>query len=196
MLVPIDQVAARWVKPFGPDGFPRDFVTDPDKLMKSREGRRLLDVLEEKQYEAFEVAVKGAGAIELPVSKRQWSIVILDEGAPEPAVGHFKHPGAQLSRKKYLQAALTGKVPAEQLTPVKLERLMDRYAGVEWLPTKLKHLDHAESERADVVRGLRLYVGSDPENARRFSELYDRLPKAKRVLEAEVLKALRQPATK
>lgn len=62
-----------------------------------------------------------------------------------------------------------------------------------WLPTELKHLDFRESERADVLRGLRLYVGSDPANARTFAELYDKLPEEKRVLEADVLKALRLP---
>jgi hypothetical protein len=197
VLVPIDQVGSKWVKPFDPKGFPEGFTTDPDKLMRSRQGkRRLLDVLDEKQYEVFEMAVKAAGPVELPVSKRQWSIVVLDEGAPEPAVGHFKHQGAQLSRKKFLEATLTGKVPASQLTPAKLERLMDRYAGKEWLPTRLKHLDFQESERADVLRGLRLYVGSGPENARTFGKLYDQLPRAKQVLQAEVLKTLRQSAKK
>jgi hypothetical protein len=179
VLVPIDQLRSKWVKPFAPTGFPEGFTTDPGKLMRSREGkRRLLDVLDEERYEVFEVAVKGAGPVELPVSKRQWSIVVLDEGAPEPTVGHFKHPGARLSNRKFLEAALTGKVPASQLTPAKLERLLDRYAGKEWLPTRLKHLDRQESERADVLRGLRLYVGSDPENAHTFSVLYDKLPKA------------------
>jgi hypothetical protein len=73
---------------------------------------------------------------------------------------------------------------------------LDRYAGKEWLPTRLKHLDLPQSERADVLRGLRLYVASDPENARVFSELYDKLPKGKRVVEAKVLKALRSSAAK
>jgi hypothetical protein len=196
VLVPIVQLGGKWGKPFDPKGFPDGFVTDPDQLMTSRQGkRRLLDVLDGKQYQVFEVAVQGAEPVELPVSKRQWSIVVLDEGAPEPTVGHFKHP-AQLTRKELLEAALTGKVPAGQLTAVKLERLMDRYAGKEWLPTRLKHLDLPASERADVLRGLRLYVGSNPENARTFSELYDQLPKAKRVLEPEVLNALRQPGKK
>ena len=53
---------------------------------------------------------------------------------------------------------------------------MDRYAGKEWLPSRLKHLDFPESERADVVRGLRTYVLAGPANARRFAELYSQLP--------------------
>ena len=36
---------------------------------------------------------------------------------------------------------------------------MDRYAGKEWLPSHLKHLDFPARERADVIRGLRTYVG-------------------------------------
>jgi hypothetical protein len=195
VLVPVDQLGRKWVKAFDPQEFPKGFATDPDKLMTSREGRRrLLDVLDEKDYEVFEVALTGPQVVELPVGKKQWSIVVLDEGAPEASVGHYKYPTLQVTRKRFLDGVLTGKVPASQLTPVKLERLMDRYAGQEWLPTRLKHLDLPESERADVLRGLRLYVGSGPENARAFAELYDKLPEAKRVLEPGVLKGLRPPA--
>ena len=67
---------------------------------------------------------------------------------------------------------------------------MDRYAGKEWLPSRLKHLDDAESERADVVRGLKTYVAGGDENRRRFAELYGKLPAERRMLDAGVLKEL------
>lgn len=67
---------------------------------------------------------------------------------------------------------------------------MDRYAGREWAPSRLKHLDVSESERSDVLRGLRTYVASGADNARTFAELYERLEPSRRVLEADVLKTL------
>ena len=90
---------------------------------------------------------------ECPVSSdRPWSIVIIDEGPPEPGLGHRKFE-FQLTRDRFLELATSGKIAARQLTATKLERLMDRYAGKEWLPSRLKHLDVPESERADVLRG-------------------------------------------
>ena len=119
------------------------------------------------------------------VAKR-WSITILDEGAPEPQLGHVKHT-VPWSRNNFIVQFATGKIPAAQLTLVKLQRLMDRYAGKEWLPTRLKHLDLPDSERADVIRGLKLYVAADAANAARFTELYEELSADRKVLEPEVL---------
>jgi hypothetical protein len=201
VLVPIDQVGAKWVQPFDAKAFPRGFTMDPLKLTDTRHGHtRLLDVLPESDYEVFEVPVpKGAvkagapGAAkvaELPVSAtKRWSIAIIDEGPPEPTVGHTKY-AVGWTRDKYLEAAKTTKIPASQLTAAKLERLMDRYSGREWLPSPLKHLDDPASEKADVVRGLRTYAAAGPENARRFAELYARLPKERQVLEPEVVQEL------
>ncbi len=115
--------------------------------------------------------------------------MILDEGPPEPTVGHFKY-NLRLSRDAFFDRINVGKIPARQLTAIKLERLMDRYAGKEWLPSPLHHLDIPESERSDVLRGLRTYVSSSPENARTFADLYSKLAPAKRVLEADAVKEL------
>jgi hypothetical protein len=68
---------------------------------------------------------------------------------------------------------------------------MDRYVHVEWLPTKLKHLDYPDSERSDVLRGLRTYVTTNAENAKTFARLYQHLPAPKQVLEPEILSRLR-----
>jgi hypothetical protein len=201
VLVPIDQVGAKWVRRFDPKAFPKGFTMDPLKLTDTKHGHtRLFDVLPESEYEVFEVpvpngAVKAgtpgaAKAAELPVSAtKRWSIAIIDEGPPEPTVGHTKYV-VGWTRDKYLTAAKTAKIPASQLTPTKLERLMDRYAGKEWLPSPLKHLDEPASEKADVLRGLRTYTTAGPENARTFAELYAKLPKERQVLEADVVKEL------
>jgi hypothetical protein len=153
-----------------------------------------MDVLPARDVEVFTLSAPkgGAPAIrELPVSlEKPWSITILDEGPPEPAIGHRK-TALHLSRQAFLRRAVTSKIAARQLTAVKLERLMARYAGKEWLPSRLTHLDFPESERADVLRGLKTYVASSPENARIFADLYGHLPEASRALEPDVLKTIK-----
>jgi len=194
VLVPMQQIGDRWVRPFDPKEFPEGFTMDPARLTATREGRlRLTDVLADEEYEVFTVPVPDTvppdKPIELPVSARKrWSVIILDEGPPRPKVGHFKH-NPNVAREEFFRRIMSGSPPASQLTAAKLERLMDRYAGKEWLPTKLKDLDYAESERADVLRGLRTYVTACPENLQTFWSLYGQLPPAKRVLEPEVFAA-------
>jgi hypothetical protein len=204
VLVPMNQVAAKWVQPFEKSQFPDGFTMDPEKLMESREGRqRLLDVLPESAYEVFRLAVPygtslhnvpgGTGhpsTCELPVSAgKLWSIGIIDEGPPVPGIDHRKY-NLMLTRNTFLERVSTAKITPEQLTSTKLERLMDRYAGKEWLPSRLKRLDLPETERADVMRGLRTFVTASRENTRRFAELYAQLPAARQVLEPSILKDL------
>ena len=47
----------------------------------------------------------------------------------------MKHP-VPWTRNSFIDQMITGKISPTQLTRVKLERLMDRYAGKEWLPTR------------------------------------------------------------
>jgi hypothetical protein len=67
---------------------------------------------------------------------------------------------------------------------------MDRYAGREWLPTKLQHLDFPDSERADVIRGLKVYVSAGPEHAATLTSLYSQLAPERQVLEPDVWQAI------
>jgi hypothetical protein len=204
MLVPMNQIGARWVRPFDRSNFPEGFTMDPAELMHSREGRLcLVKVLPKDHYEVFNLSVPDGTARqntqagpgvpmtrELPMSAdKLWSIGILDEGPPEPGVDHRKF-NLSFTRNEFLKRVTDGKIAVRQLTPTKLERLMDRYAGKEWLPSRLKHLDTPENERADVIRGLKTYVFSSRDNSRNFALLYARLPLNRRVLEPEVLKTL------
>jgi hypothetical protein len=204
ILVPMNQIGARWAQPFDQSKFPEGFTMDPAELMSSREGRlTLVDVIAEGDYEVFKMTVPESTARhnapaspgkvmtrELPVSDdKPWSIVILDEGPPEPNLDHRKFD-LLFTRTEFLKRASTGKLAGRQLTPPKLKRLMDRYSGKEWLPSRLKHLDSPENERADVIRGLKTYVSASPENFKRFADLYARLPTARRVLGPKVIKDL------
>jgi hypothetical protein len=175
MLVPFNQIGDKWVRPFEARGFPADFTMDRLKLGVTQECRmRLMDALPKDSYEVF-VQTAGAKTLDLPVSvAKPWSILVLDEGAPEPKVGHLKTP-VRVTREKFFAQVLTGKIPVSQLTPAKLERLMDRYAGKEWLPSAgLRHLDTPEAEKADVLRGLKTFVGAGLEHSRHFWIMYDK----------------------
>ena len=208
VLVPINQVGARWVQPFDKAQFPDGFTMDPEQLMTSREGRlRLEDVLPAGDFQFFNLAVPDgtprhnflagtahATTCELPVSDKLWSISIIDEGPPVPVIDHRKFE-LMPTRKNFWQRVVNGKIAPGQLTATKLERMMDRYAGKEWLPSRLKHLDFPASECADVLRGLRTYVGTGPVNRRRFADLYARLPAERRVLEPEIVMVLQTGAT-
>lgn len=204
MLVPIDQIGKRWVQPFATGDFPAGFTMDPEKLTSTPEGRtRLFDVLPKDAYEIFRVAVPEgtvrhappsslgkAKFLEIPVSPQKlWSITIVDEGPPTPLIDHRKFT-LLFNRDAFFKQINTGKVAPQQLTAAKLERLMDRYAGKEWLPTRLKHLDQPESERSDVLRGLRTYVKGSSENAKRFAELYRGLAVDKQMLSADAVREL------
>ena len=63
MLVPMDQVGERWVRPFAASEFPTGLTMDPKVLMTGEDGRRrLTDLLPESDYEVFVVPMP-AGAV-------------------------------------------------------------------------------------------------------------------------------------
>lgn len=191
VLVPIDQVGTAWLRPAGAGVFPERFTMDPAKLMKGPEGKlRLTDLLPAGDFEVFVLPVPdGAGrgeappkTVSLPVGVRRWSVAIVDEGAPDMAVGHTKY-SLRWDREAFFKRAMEGRIDAGQLTAAKLERLMDRYAGREWLDDSIRHLDTPEAERADVLRGLRTYVAAG--HGAVLRELYAKLPAERRVLDPD-----------
>jgi hypothetical protein len=203
VLVPIDQLGEKWVQPLD-RLFPEGFTMDPQKLVNSRQARtRLVDVLPETDREIFAIAVPSGTprhnfmsasgrsvSVELPVSAdKPWSIAVIDEGPPIPTIDHRKYD-LNPTRNGFWDRVLAQGIAPAQLTLTKLERLMDRYAGKEWLGSNLLHLDFADRERADVVRGLRTYVRASTANAHRFTELYARLASARQVLDAALLRSL------
>lgn len=199
MLVPIDQVGARWIRPFDPQGMPKGFTMDRENLTNTAAGRtQLIDVLKQTDYELFvvpEETIKQQAEANQPVdfgdsAGKQWSITILDEGAPTALLGHLKYQTVPRVHRTFLDRVTAATISPSQLTPLKLERLLDRYAGNEWLPAGLMHLDAPEVEQADVVRGLTTYVAAGPEHATRFAEMYAKLPTEKKVLSRDVLSAI------
>jgi len=208
MLVPIDQMARALVQRPQVSGFPQGFTLRlNDCVTPARARRTLLDVLDRDRYELFVVAAPDgaeelrpganlagpAAHVPLPFSEeRTFSLVVIDEGAPEPWVGHLKYH-LNADRTAFRKWALSQHIAPGQLTEAKLERLMKRYAGEPYLdvvatpegrpgPMVLTTLDFPEAERADVLRSLATYA-KDPACAKRLAALYRKLPKRLRVLE-------------
>lgn len=201
MLVPVDQVGKKMVKPLDPKLFPEGFSTAMTDRFPGVNGKRtLLDALPAERYELFALPpienptrLKLDGSpmgpskpLVLPFSKeRLLSIVVIDEGPVEPEVGHFKYHWS-VDHEPFRKWADARGVTADQLTMPKLQRLMKRFQGQEWRPFKLRpggkgeevagtQLDYPEAERADVLLGLRAFA-TDDACATRLAELYVRLP--------------------
>jgi len=127
---------------------------------------------------------------------QRFSILILDEGAPDPRLGHFKYC-FRYTAVPFLRHCFGRKTPlaAEQLTLRKLERLMRRFRGEEpdalvgceepgKPPTLLTRRNTTAREQADVVAGLRAYSESGDAHRRRLRALYRKLPASLRALDA------------
>ncbi len=208
MLVPIDQAFPDLAQAPAPGLFPPEFTMAVDTLIERPEARRTLaEALPADRYELFRVTPpEGVGRVaptapqpvewkplDLPFSReKQWSIVVIDEGGPEPDVGHLKL-SINPNRVPYIEWALQQGVRPEQLTETKLGRLMMRLQGNEYLPTAITpatgpafsvvRLDFPAAERADVLAGLRAFAADDA-CALRLAEVYGRLPAELRALGA------------
>ncbi len=209
MLVPIDQQCADWYVPFAPDMFPRGFQMRLEQLVKQPKYRqRLLDVLPGDAYQVFKVDVpKGAPAfrpdftadapvkLELPFSlAKQWSLDVVEEGAPLPYLGHFKY-NFDVDFAPFVEAAFQQGIQPSQLTQARLELLMRRYGGHERYTFKVKpagkpaftarRLDYPLAEKADVLRGLATFARTDA-CAKVLYTRYEQLPAHLKLLGAHL----------
>lgn len=212
ILVPADQFGAAMVRPEDAAQFPEGFEMRMAALLSRRSSRKtLVDALDPGEVEVFTVPAPEAprngrdGAPEggaspvglpLPFSKdKRISLVVVDEGAPEPSCGHTKS-AIGLDKTAFLLHYYTLPIAPEQLTEAKLRRLMQRYLHLEGHPAMVQppgspapfvanRLDLREAEQADVLHGLRTYA-KDPACAKRLSELYNALPADLKALGPEV----------
>ena len=116
-----------------------------------------------------------------PADGKQWLVNFLDEGPIVLGATHGRF-AVTADFEPFVRTALDGGIGLDQLTATKLDQLLDRYAGVEWLADGFVHLDEPEAERADVLRGLRVYCAQSAAHAERFAELYAQVPDERRVL--------------
>ena len=112
---------------------------------------------------------------------RQWLVTVVDEGPVVLGYGHTRH-AIQPDFEPFAVRAIASGVAVDQLTAPKLDQLLDRWSGTEWLASGFHHLDRQPAERRDVERGLQLYCAASPEHRERFVALYDALPPSRRVL--------------
>jgi hypothetical protein len=116
-----------------------------------------------------------------PADGKQWLVNFLDEGPIVLGATHGLH-AVEADFEPFVRNTLASGIGVDQLTPAKLDQLLDRYRGVEWLSAGFAHLDDPAAERADVLRGIRLYCAQSPAHAQRFEELYAQASDARRVL--------------
>ena len=116
-----------------------------------------------------------------PAAGKQWLVTIVDEGPTVFGIGHTRH-NMEPDFDPFIEHAFAEGISVDQLTPVKLDQLLDRWAGNEWLAPGFHHLDLPAAEQADIERGLRLFCSASSEHARRFTELYESVSEQRRVL--------------
>jgi hypothetical protein len=201
MLVPVDQVGAQFLRAPKAGVYPEGFTSSISALMKRPQtGATLLDLLPGSAYETFLVPVPSgapsltdgkpltgtAPALGMPFSQdRVWSIVVVDEGPPVPAAGHFCY-WFNPNYAPFMEWALARGITADQLTAPKLTRLMVRLQGREYRPVTSRpegakapvdvvRLDFPAAERQDVLRGL-IAFAADNTRARRLATCYAQLP--------------------
>jgi hypothetical protein len=119
----------------------------------------------------------------------EWFVTVLEEGEPVFGATHFKHL-IQPDIEPVIDRAMAAGIGVDQLTPAKLDQLLDRHRGIEWLAPGFPHLDRPAAEQADVERGLRTYCATSPAHARRFADLYAAAAPERRVLPEELTTGL------
>jgi dienelactone hydrolase len=213
VLVPMDQVSDRFVIRAGDGVFPDGFEFDRRALVRAASagttfmqavGRRaqvFVTKVPESLTPSWEQTDPEPSSVahELPCkfsTGQPISVVILDEGAPDPRVGHFKYR-FRYSVVPFFRSWFRRKTPLapEQLTLRKLELLMRRFCGEDYEPMtgfrkpaglaeSLTRRNRASREKADVIAGLRAYCESGRAHRERLRALYRRLPASLRALNA------------
>ena len=212
VLVPAEQFGAPAIRAFDAGLMPAGFVMDMDAIVTRHSARlRLLAVLPPEEVELFTVrppeeagrlrfdlTIEGGKMVPLPIPfsrDRRISMVVIDEGSPEPQCAHTKF-GITSDAREFLDFQRSCPLRQEQLTAAKLHRLMQRCLHVEAHPQLIRHpdeparfvanrLDFPAAERQDVLRGLLTYA-RDPACAARLRVLYGALPKRLKALGAEL----------
>lgn len=116
-----------------------------------------------------------------PADGKQWLVSFIDEGPIVLGATHGLH-AVEADFEPFVAASLTSEIGVDQLTGPKLDQLLDRYSGTEWLAPGFCHLDEPAAERADVLRGLRLFCSQSPAHAQRFADLYAEVDESRRSL--------------
>lgn len=205
-LVPVEQVGREFAEPTLASP-PRYVTLAADELVDSpRVAARLLDVLGDRADVRVVPVPEGAASMEVldltlqlpqmhvplasaPAEGKQWLVNILDEGPIIIGPMHTRH-AVEPDFEPFMHTALSNGLSVDQLTAAKLDQLLARYEGEEWLAGGYVHLDDPVAERADVERGLALYCAQSPRHAARFAQLYEAAEPGRKILPIELVSRL------
>jgi hypothetical protein len=212
VLVPINQVGDGFVRRAPTGAFPDGFEFDRRALVAPPGARKAFMEAVGRRVRVFNIKIpenltpfweeekpgNQAAAHDIPCvfSKRApFSVVILDEGPPDPRIGHFKYRFAY-SILPFFRHWFGKKIPlaVEQLTAGKLALLMRRFRGEDFERLRgyeqggkalvpLTRRNRPSKEKADVIIGLRAYAESSAAHQEHLRDLYRRLPAALRALD-------------
>lgn len=214
VLVTINQVDADLAYPM-PESFPKGFTFDMDAVLKEPAGRiTLRQALRGRRVKFLDFPIPAGlnpfweilgqatpprpRRLALPFAKdADFSIVIIDEGPPDPRIGHMKYhfvaPGVGFMKH---WMAKVRPLREEQLTAVKLETLMRRFRGENFEGVRdhrsdggrgavINRRNRPGKECLDVILGLRAYCEIGPAHAARLARLYARLAPDLRALDGQ-----------
>jgi hypothetical protein len=213
VLVPINQVGAGLASPT-PASFPEGFAFEMGSLVEDRRARgTFLQALGRNSAKVYRVKVPESlpafweqseqqqspptHEISPPFSRQAlFSVVILDEGPPDPRLGHFKRIFAY-SSLEFLKHWMQKRKPIDegQLTTKKLTALMRRFLGEKFegvlsyegkgrKSRLVNRRNRPGKEKLDVILGLRGYCQTGKAHRAHLAALYSRLPSALRALDA------------
>jgi hypothetical protein len=199
MLVPLEQMTATIDRPYDRGVFPAEYSRSFEDLTLSSQSRQRFDSriasgqlaihlvpLSEGMHEYTlgnflkeEKEPKSPPELDRPWSRdKQWNLVVLDEGPPQPFSTHTRYKWLT-SPRSFVEEHRTGIPMPALLNAAKLDRLLQRYAGeLEDEPVLAKtgkpahRLNYEALEQLDVVSGLLAYAEWGPEYVDQLARLY------------------------
>lgn len=203
MLVPMEQMTRKHLRPLDPSLFPAEYKRAFDPLTPNDRARVVFEEVLPPDQTFIHVEPLPEDAFvytremvldpkKMPKVKQkkidrawspdhQWSLFYMDEGGPLPFAGHtswnWSH-GPESFVEHYRE-----RVPAPSvMNAPKLLRLMERHAGELSNPplladgTPANRLNYPEVEQRDVRTALAAYAALGPEHAARLKALYAECP--------------------
>jgi len=205
VLVPINQFSPTLVQEPPEGTWPDGFTFDMEKLVGPGERRTLLESLSPRDMsiQTFfvprdsptiqrghdELSEEDKAKIH-PIEPRfdmtkRFSILVLDEGYPEPFCGHSKYHYRFDELPFLLELAKSTAPDAVGLDKLKLRQQVERFLGREGFQGmeyagneswEISRTTHPFLERWNVAIGLEAYATSHPGNLARLLTLYESLP--------------------
>jgi acetyl esterase/lipase len=202
MLVPLEQMMRERIPEIDATVFPEGFARDFDTLTVNEKARKTfveflledevfihVQELPENVHEYTREEMTGGERDQSQAQPsgrpyalyKQWSILVLDEGAPLPHSPHSRYKWAT-SREPFVNGRVRRTPSPDLLNAAKLDWLLRRYAGeatdgsvlADGTPTH--RLNFTVLEQHDVVTGLLDYAALGEAHSERLQALYSENP--------------------